>query len=91
MAEKKSREPLIRWSNTNIEAITSWFCHKDKKRVAINYHAWTTENHLEHADRMLIHTELHLKPRITKKRQLISWWTYTKIGGGKHLILQAGD
>ncbi len=68
MSEKKSREPPIRWSNTDIVAITSWFCHRDKKGVAINYHAWTTENHLEQADRMLIHTELHLKPRVTKKK-----------------------
>lgn len=68
MSEKKSREPAIRWSSTDTIAITSWFCHRDEKGVAINYHSWTTENHLEQADRMLIDTELHFKPRVTKKK-----------------------
>ena len=68
MSDKKSREPAIRWSSTDTAAITSWFCHRDRKGVAINYHSWTTENHLEQADRMLIDTELHLKPRVTKKK-----------------------
>ena len=65
---QEKRKSSIRWAKFEIQLIVEWFCIQNEKSIRINYDAWTTGNHSDAAEKMLIQTGLTVKAGVTKKK-----------------------
>ena len=62
------RTAPIRWSETDVNTITEWFCRRDEAGNSTNYDAWTISSYTDVAKGMLEETGLENKPLATAKK-----------------------